>query len=149
MFNLKNENLWWQSHKLEDWWQCWQNPYGTLNDNYAIWEESDHHHYLWLKDHILRHGILSKQSGWVISDLLGSFEEADNPYLYRLEDILKNVLPIYDTQFLFDTTFASNEGYVSQLRFYRFYKRKTYEVLKHNYPDDDAHLNTCYFVRTI
>ena len=153
MFNLKNENLWWQNNSLEDWYKyAWQDPYAVLEDNLQPYQENNYYHQQWLQDHLIRHGIISSSysnpiNTWVMSDLLDSFEKADNPYLYRLEDILKNVLPIYDTQFLFDTTFASNYGYYAQIRFYRFYKRKTYEVLKHNYHDDDGHVNTCYFVR--
>ena len=154
MFNLSKDNLWWQNNRLEEWYKyAWQDPYAVLEDNPQPHQENDYHHQQWLQDHLIRHGIISSSysnpiNTWVMSNLWGG-QDTDNPYLYRLEDILKNALPVYDTRFLFDTGYKSNYGYYAQIRFYRFYKRKTYEVLKHNYPDDDGHPNTYYFVRTV
>jgi hypothetical protein len=147
MFNLNCED-WWQNNSLEDWYKyAWQDPYPLLEDNPQPHQENDYYHQQWLQDHLIRHGIISSSysnpiNTWVMSAI-------NNPYVYRLEDILKNALPVYDTQFLFDTGYKSNYGYYAQIRFYRFYKRKTYEVLKHNYHDDDGHVNTYYFVRTV
>ena len=100
MFNLNCED-WWQNNSLEDWYKyAWQDPYPLLEDNPQPHQENDYYHQQWLQDHLIRHGIISSSysnpiNTWVMSAI-------NNPYVYRLEDILKNALPVYDTQFLFD-----------------------------------------------